>query len=798
MKYFENFGGKEYIVDYFPLLNILDDGTLELKKDEIIHMFHKKDFFSTSSYKNDELSVYFNAFNDYLKDCKQNQGFSMLININNNNKTFKDNLLSKDSLPIINQYKENKYMNIINRNKKFIDVIFGTSSYFYNNSFKSLMEKLNYEPMTPEESFTFLFDYFNPDLASNDLKFYSLPELTKEQLDSDEYSLLQIIYNSYIKTDNHFFEIGQTKCEVINIVEPAVDLNINKLVKDLTKLKSNSKVSIKIKKQESTSLLQSKATFSGSSLLSVIGVNKHISNNIKKLLDYLTVNHNSLATANITIMLFNEDEEQLKKDKLDFENWKGAAAKINTYNRVYEYLNAIPGLNILGNHSIYLPSDYVATLCMPDSYYKDFSTSIFYDNKGLVQPFDYKRKDRKINNGAIIAPTRSGKSVLLNYIFANKLIKNYDHEKKLFNVQGLLIDFGKSYMRLIESFNQGLEEQNQIAFKSISLKNKYNILDINFGYEITINEIKSKVNLLMKFFNMALDHLTAKETVLLSKALEKTYNLMLFGNQKKRDFETQMVYWDEYVKSNYKDVNNFLKAMPVITDIAGVMAAETEINSMFESEVLESLNSKLTLFSASNDGEIFQEQSTELLLSNILIVDFEELTSTVGGKLPALLLQMLINYKYQEFINERNKDIEKFIFIDEYPQFLKIEPQISQSVDFLLKTGQKKNLDIFVISQNVTKLDPEFFPNLGTVTIFNMNVPAEIKKLAHVLGKEDDIEYFDPIKSLKKVNNVYSDLMMIEIADDNLRKSTLRFEVSKTDLQLFTTADYDFIESLKD
>ena len=791
--FFNNYNVKNTVSDYFPLLNI-NNNQLELKNDEVLRMYYKEDFFSTSNYSEDELSFLYNHFNNYFKNSKSGDGFSCLIKINKNNKTFENELKEEVNFPLINTIKNNKLNFIKNKNKKFINVFFGTSSYYFNNSFISLMDKLDYKQMNNNQLFSFLFDHFNPSAATNDLDLKSLPPLTKEQLKAKEYTLLEILYNSYIDCDNDKFEVGNTKFEVYNITAPAESLDINKLVQDLSKLKSNVNISIKAKKDDAESFLKMKATFAGSALLGISTVNRRISENINNLLSYLKDKHNNLCSVNISLFVYNENIDELNEDKLNFEQWLGVEYILNRFNRTYEYIYSIPGLNIEGNHSIYVPSDYVAALCLPNQYYKTFTNSIFFDKYGIVQPFDYKLKSRKVNSGAIIAPTRSGKSVLLNAILCNKLIKNYNRKLKKFDTFGLLIDFGNSYNRQIDAFNSFLSPEHQISYKSIGLKNKYNILDMNFGYPINANDINNKTTLLLQFFEIALDNLTSKERVLLSKSIEKTYERFLFGDLKKISMEG-VIYWDEYVNSNYTNIDMFLNSMPLINDIIGVMASDVGITNSFDQDVVHKLNDNFSLFLNSKEGEIFVEKSNELLLSDILVVDFEEITQQVGGKLPALFLQMLINYKYQEFISDRLEGYEKFIFIDEYPQFLKIEPKIENTVDFLLKTGQKKNLDIFIISQNIKTLKQDFFPNLGTLTLFNLNLPSEIKNLSEIISIDES--YFKPIKELEFVRDKYSDLMVMEISNEKLLKSTLRFELTKTELQLFTKKDLMEIEELK-
>jgi len=210
---------KNYISDYFPLENI-NNNQLELSNGEVIKIFRKKDFFSTSDYNEEELKIIYGYFNNYFKNSKNQEGFSCYIKISKNNKTFEENLKSDEGLQILNDYKNYKLKQIKNKNKKFIDIFFGVSSIYYNNSFKTLMNKLDYEPLTNKELFSFLFDYFNPELATNDLNFRSLPPLTKQQLVGSDYTLLEILYHSYINADNRYFEIGKTKCEVFNLIAP--------------------------------------------------------------------------------------------------------------------------------------------------------------------------------------------------------------------------------------------------------------------------------------------------------------------------------------------------------------------------------------------------------------------------------------------------------------------------------------------------------------------------------------------------------------------------------------------------
>lgn len=793
---FGSFEVKDKIVDFFPLLNITDK-QIELKNNETIKLFHKKDFFSTDQYSDNELDLIYNYFNNYFNVSKEDQGFSTYIRLSKKNKLFENSLNEETGFPPFDKYKRNKLRNIKDRNKKFIEVFFGTSSYYFNSAFVTLMDKLGYEQMEDTEIFSFLYDHFNPDKSTNDLKLKNLSLNTKQKLQSDEHQLLEILYDSYIDTNSEELIIGETYGEIFNIITPSINgFNINGLIKDLSNLDSEIIISIKAKKSSDKNLLSMKARFAGSNLLSMIGTNSNISYNINQLLEHLKITHTSLCSVNITLILLNKDKEKLKKDKIVFEEWAGAEYIYNRFNRSYEYLYAIPGLNINGNHSMYLPSDYLATLCLPTQYYKQYTTSIFYDKNNLIQPFDYKLKTRKINSGGIIAPTRSGKSVLLNYIFFNKLIKNYNREKNCFDLSGLLIDFGQSYKNLINAINDFLDDNHKISYKSINLNNSYNILDLSFGYEITMDDINNKVNLLLQFFDLALNNLTEEEKVLLDNTIKKTYELMIlskenlgFKNKFIENNET-FYYWDKYVESNYTDINMFINAMPTITSLSGIMAQDKELTSMFSLEIQQSLNNKLSLFVSSKEGRLFSSKSKEILLSDILIVDFEELTNNVGGKLPSLLLQMLINYKYQEFISPRLEGIEKFIFIDEYPQFLKIDPKIEKTVDFLLKTGQKKNLDTFIIAQTISSFHEDFFPNLGTLTLFNLNLPSEIKHLSDKITVPE--EYFEPIKKLQFSKNKFSDLMVLEISNEKLLKSTLRFELSRTDLEFFTTAkDYE-------
>ena len=98
----------------------------------------------------------------------------------------------------------------------------------------------------------------------------------------------------------------------------------------------------------------------------------------------------------------------------------------------------------------------------------------------------------------IFAPPGSGKSALLNYLLFNLLIQ---HKKS----ESLLIDFGGSYMALF-----GLLNRSDMTYTEMKTGRTedggdihYNPFDLEFGKEITKEQIENKIFVLKSFLTGA-------------------------------------------------------------------------------------------------------------------------------------------------------------------------------------------------------------------------------------------------------------------------------------------------------
>lgn len=773
---FKVFGVKNYIIEHFPLLDINKDSIM-LENGTNLHIYKRKSTYDLGVYEQEEFKNVALQVKNYYEQLNDGDGFVTLIKIDNVNKNLATYLHQKVGNEIIDKYNEEKVK--IFENHKLIDVYYGIPNDLHTNPFKSLMGKLEATLLNGNELFSFLYDYFNPDFRTNDLDLKFVPKLTKQRIKNSE-KLLNIIYDSYMEDTGEYVNIGDTHCKCYNIITPSINLNINDLISDLSHIKSNSMISIKIIKNDSKrSTLKTKATFANSALLSwTNSINAEIGHSINQLEKYMLKTHSSLCEIHINVILFNKDKEVLDKDEIQFEKWANAKAQLNKFDGVYEYINNIPGLKLTAIDPIYLPSEMIANLVLPSSFKNDVVTSSLLTNQqNYIVPFLVKDDERKVNSAAIIAPTGTGKSFLSCYLYLQRIIKCY--MKK--NFLSLIVDLGGSYLNLIEHLNNFLPEEDKIIYKRLKKSAFYNIFDLDFGLPIDDRMIDDKIMLIIQFLTIAIENINQKEESILNTGLRILYQEFIFGKLKKTTPDRTDTYLDIYMQSDMKDTKAFIEAMPTLVDLIQIISSDPTIINSYSREIIDDIIGKISVFTGTEYGRVFSKKSDELVLGKNIVIDFDLLLSENGGILPVLLLQYFISSRYQYFINDTFESYEKLFLIDEYPQFLKIKPAIEKTIDFLLKTGRKKKIDTYVIVQNPSTLHEDFFANMGLLMAFNLNLPAEINKLRKKL--EFDEDFFSKISTLEYVKNVHSDMFVLDI--ERKKKQIVRFAPNEYERDIF-------------
>lgn len=779
---FNLFGVKKRISQYFPIIDI-DNGVVELDMGDKITMYKKNSNNDYGAYTEKEIELISKGFSKYFETLKDDSSINMAIHLDNKKENFEKMFNTKSGNEGVDLYKKSKQKEF--EKTKFIDVYYGFDSFSHSKRTQGLMKKFKAKPMNTDEVVSYIYDKLNPDHRTNDGSIIFKPTQFKNDYHAGNSEFINLLYQSFFEENEGGFYVGEHKVKVYNLVELSDNMNINDLISDLSSLKSNVLINVQaIKNDAKMSSFKRKATISGSSFMTAVyQKNKYVSYNIKKMISYIEKRHNSLMLVNLSIILINNNEKELEDDFIDLNKWNGAVVTLNRYNSLFEYSKAIPGMIRKSNFNYYLPSDYASKLFIPKSYMNEPTTSIFRSQDNLMTPFSFKSSHRKINSNAIIAPTGSGKSVLANYILNTRFIEADAGN----NLLGLLIDLGGSYNNLVKYYNQYLPEDKKIVYKHLNTKEYYNVCDMDFGKKFTNEDVEEKIRLLLKFLRVALETenhpISQEEEVVLLKGIRSMYRMAFIEDKFLTDDQND-TFFDIYVKSDYSDKEAFIKAMPTLSDLVTMIQTDVNIINSSSASVRSDITGKIQVFLSTEAGALFSNKSTEIITGRIVIIDFNDfLTGEDSGKLPVLFLQFFINNRYQYFIRKDFEYLEKIILVDEYPQFLKIQPGIEKTVDFLLKTGRKKGIDTTIIVQNPGTIHRDFFPNLGTIIAFNLNLPSQIRDLEAKLGMENE-GYLDIMENLEYVDKVYSDFIVIEVT--GLHKAIFRLQLSDFDKDLMT------------
>jgi hypothetical protein len=775
-------GTKTFIDEIVPLVNIGKD-FLEFENGTKIHMFKRELMQNFDVLHGNEFFDKSFALSKYIDKMKDGDSIGLYIKIDNFDYGYTKFMTNEkaSSNKFITEFKRNKYEQT--KNHKHITVYAGIRGDSLNQSNKILLEKMKFVPMNSIEHFSFIYDHMNPDKRKNDLNTPPPSQLMKK-LNSDSVSILRLIYDSYIEDSSSGFFIGEHKLKNYEVIMPPHNMNINGLIKDVVKLKSNSLITINfIKNNNYLAKLRKKRKFAKGSLLSFLNaINSSIDQNITKLEEFVIENHSSMTECSVSITLYNKNHSELDKDELVFNAWDGAVAMYNRLDAVKSYMN-LPAYSRRYKDSFILSSTHQAHLINVTSYSKNISPSIFFDKNNIINRYDFHDKRKLVNSCLISAPSGRGKSVLLNYIYTQYHI--------LFDgaMNSFILDYGGSYGPLIAEMNNYLTEENQVVYKKLSVDSAeiYNIFDLEFGREITDLMIRQKVAVLIHFFKMAFKgELRNQDETLLDISLYEMYKKFIFDDDyKKMDDDREYFFLENYMNSGMKSVDNFINAMPTFADLSYIMSSTDSIRNSFETEIVLKMNNMLSNFSRNTRTSSFLGKSTSLISNKNLVVDIKEIIAVdSSGYLASLYFAYFASSKYVSFINPEIKKERKMFIVDEYPRILKATPEVEDFVEMLLKTGRKEGIDTYLIAQNVSTFKEDFYENIGTFVIFKPNTVKELDKLKDIIGCNDD--FIDYANNIESVPGKYSEVLLLSFTGDNIDKSMLKLELNEFDIKHMT------------
>jgi len=797
------FGKTIGIEDVFPIIDIGRKKSKYFKKPLSLVTFDKerKDFFlfkRTESFdrfidSDNEIRRHAMELAVLLNNMKDKSRLQLTYIIDDKDKCFEEKMKTENEpVKFFNEWKKHKYEQF--KRKKKMKVYAGVKASDLNLGTAEVLKHLRFEPMNVKESFNFLFDWFNLDKRSG-CPQREIPRSILSELGDPSVSLLRILYKSYLIDNGEHLRIGDYYAKVMRLTMPSYVLNINNLLKDLMRLDTNVIVSVFLKKDDNLKKqLQNKANFAESAIMSINSVNKRIAENIKTMLDLAEKHHLTFFNSEVVIITYDKNKEKLLSQEIDFQNFKGAYVTTENYNAIEYYFDAIPGMKSYAPEGMVLTSFHEGELVLGGSYENDNDNMFIFEDilnqepenpeKGVLNRYNFYDPRKEVNSTLISAPTGRGKSVLLNYI-VNGLYRFHGNDFNFF-----IADYGGSYINFVNRINQDLPEEEKIVYKKLSLETKeyMNILDLEYGKEITEGMIKKKIPLVKAFLTAAFkDELSNDEEILIDIALQELYNQFLFGKSKRANIdggiENKYYYIDKYTESKFKDKESFLKAMPTIADLPMIIGSSTHIQNSFPEETRRALINKISNFIKQNETAVFCKNSTDVITNKRVIVDFKEVLKT-NKYLANLYLLYYTNNRYLRFIEEDLKGKPKIILIDEYPQFLSSNPQIEKYVDTLFKTGRKEKIDTYLVSQNINTYNKDFFENVGSVIILRPKTKSEIENIKEAIGVDDD--FIEPAMRIKTVKGEYSEIFVISLLGDRIEKTALRLRLNEFEKKYFT------------
>jgi len=797
------FGRTVGMEDVFPIVDI-QKRKLKYFKDPVakvlfdkerldFYLFKRTETFDRFIDSDEEYRKYAINLAGILNNLKDKDRFQITYIIDSKEECFKRQMTEKkEFLDFFNEWKKYKYEQF--KNKKKVRIYAGVRNRYFNLSIAEVLKQLKFEPMNIKETFNFLFDWFNPDKRSG-CPEKDIPRAILAQLGDPSISLLRILYKSYIIDNGEYLQIGPYYLRVYKLTVPSYELNINNLLKDLLKLDTNVILNVYFEKRENLKKeLISKMNFTDSALLNINSVNKKIGDNIRMLLDLSEKYHLDFFESEITVITYDRDKEKILDQEITFEEFKSASLMLENYNAVESYFEAIPGMKGYINESIVLSSYHAAKLALMGSYENNNDNLFIFEdilnkepdnpNKGVLNRYNFYDKRKEVNSTLVSAPTGRGKSVLLNYILAG-LYRMHGNDFHFF-----VADYGGSYSNLIKKINEYLPEEEKIVYKYLSLESEetMNVLDLEYGKEITKEMIKKKIPLIKMFLVSAFkETLSGDEEILLDIALQELYEQFLFGKSKKacleNGIENKYYYIDKYVESGFKDKESFLKAMPTLLELPMIIGSSTHIHNSFPETVRKSLISKISNLAKQTETSVFCKTSTDIVTNKRIIVDFKEILKA-NRYLANLYLIYYTNNRYLRFIEPDLKKKPKVILIDEYPQFLSSNPQIEKYIDMLLKTGRKESIDTYLVAQNINTYNKDFFENVGSVVILRPKTKNEIENIKEAIGVDDD--FIAPAMQIKTVKGEYSEIFVISLLGDRIEKTALRLRLNDFEKEYFT------------
>ena len=775
------------IFDHLHIANIYDGYTE--RYDGIKTYYYELLYNIDNDWINDDMVQNFIDLNSAkFAEISKNYVFNLLVFGFKDSQSFKNVLTRKDEPDIINEYLGVK-RNFIKRYKT-VRVFLTCTLMGEDKDSQPVIGALKVKPLNSLEIYNVLFNILNPGLYRDDvtLKPYNYQEVMDETI-----SLPMCLTKTPIREydDNIIFD--DLICKQFYMPTPPSlitgEFALSSAINDLCQFDSDFFISVIFKNVEYPGKLATKKYMANSYILNKFStINAKTADELNEYNELLQKNNLSSVEMSFQIALFNENQENLSKDCKSVKTlngFEGCVLVPSSFTRYKDYMDMIPSVCQSFKYHFHVSSEQMATILMFPKY--DFNSLAIFEKKGrLLTSLDVSDFRTTNKPGLMIfAPPGSGKSALLNYLLFNLLIQ---HKKS----ESLLIDFGGSYMALF-----GLLNRSDMTYTEMKTGRTedggdihYNPFDLEFGKEVTKEQIENKIFVLKSFLTVALELADSKYESLIEKTAEEMYNAMMFGKLKKRISERHrkegdpVFFLDVYENSGRTDFKAFANAMPTFTDFFTTMQENENIKRDIGADTIISFSQLLRGFTEVLSNKVFNGVSTSNLLRPHLIADLKEIALR-DEKLLNLILTYLIGSKLLNFMNNPDKSQPKFIVIDEYNQFKTRSAYIDKIADTIFKVGRKENVHLFLITQNITDFNPSFFNVCGRLLSFK---PASADQL-NVLGEiiDEKVENLRPlITNIGTVQGEYSEFLVFN-SDDARSKNFYRLRLSKFEYYAFIT-----------
>lgn len=690
--------------------------------------------------------------------------------------------------PFVKEFYKNK-MDFLKQFKTLSYFFTVTPIYNEKGSVPNMRPLPELVPLQEHEIYNLLFYMLNPDMACDD---YDRVPYTVNELANPEVSLSSTLFKSYFTANTNSLKIGDIFCDQHYIINPPSlinsDFTLGPAIYSLAEMKSDSVISIQVRNQSNPidSKLSNMKSFGAQGILKKVNyLNFAAAKEIAKFEKYTADTGFKALNMSIQLALFNEDFKEMKKEAKTLRQLSGFEGSVfinNKFNKFKDYIAMIPGTSYGYKHTFtYSTRQFSTMLMLPKM---DLNSVFIYKKKGnILTTFDLTNtKDTGMPGGLVFASPGRGKSAFLNYNLANLFMTQRD------NLELTLIDYGGSYKTLYNALS--LENYGG-SYTDLEIADglKFNPFDLEFGEEITESMINEKISVTTAFLVMALNIDDENEDMknLIEKTLFQMYNDVLYGKSKPKIIEfggfNNKYFIDKYVEDGMKDFNTFAMAMPTITDFSLSLNRDESVKSSFTPGLIQELNNKITSFTSSTNGKLFNGKSTQNLVGKFMFIDFQNIAQSNVGLLN-LIMSYVLTTKILSYSNPKKVGKKKIILIDEYHQFKQrsttsggdISNRLDAFLSTIFKTGRKQNIHLYLITQNIEDFNQNFFNACARLICFN---PASSKMLNNLSEIVDvPVEELKPlITKVKTVPGDYSE-MLIFSNNPTRSKTFLQLKVS--------------------